>query len=350
MKDGNSVGLSNSNVKSRYLSGNRSLLAITALAVAITFAPNLSPMARASEVTSQETTAARQLQMEGTRLQLQGNVEGAIKKYKESLGLQPNEKLDTLLKKLEKQVGQGSAPDAAPIQAADPSAQPPKTGEQASAPTTNAEQPPLTEPNVAVPSGGEIVKPAAPATTEIFPIVAKPQSSSAPSSPGTEAPKPVDHVIPAGQAPAAAVTPQPPPPTEPNVAPPSESDSAKPVAPATKETLPVVSEPQVPSAPFMPTTEIPKPVDQAIPAEQVPADAVTPQPQPVDPNVAAPPGGKNIESEAPLGGEPLAGPSDPKASSTPSDPQPLTEPTLGNASQPAVNPSNTSKEDNGIAK
>ena len=46
---------------------------------------------------------AKQLQLEGTRLQLQGDIGGAIKKYQESLALQPNTNLEGLLLKLEKQ-------------------------------------------------------------------------------------------------------------------------------------------------------------------------------------------------------------------------------------------------------
>ena len=46
---------------------------------------------------------AKELQLDGTRMQLQGNIDGAIKKYKESLALQPNNNLESLLEKLEKQ-------------------------------------------------------------------------------------------------------------------------------------------------------------------------------------------------------------------------------------------------------
>lgn len=55
---------------------------------------------------SQDTAAlAKQLQMEGTRLQLQGEVEKAIVKYKESLALQPNPRLQGLVGQLEKNAG-----------------------------------------------------------------------------------------------------------------------------------------------------------------------------------------------------------------------------------------------------
>lgn len=55
---------------------------------------------------------AKQLQLDGTRMQLQGNIDGAIRKYQESLALQPNNNLESLLQKLENQnskVGDGSA-------------------------------------------------------------------------------------------------------------------------------------------------------------------------------------------------------------------------------------------------
>jgi len=55
---------------------------------------------------------AQQLQLDGTRMQLQGNIDGAIRKYQESLALQPNNNLESLLQKLEKQnskVGDGSS-------------------------------------------------------------------------------------------------------------------------------------------------------------------------------------------------------------------------------------------------
>lgn len=44
---------------------------------------------------------AKQLQLEGTRLQLQGKSAEAVKKYRESVALQPNPRLDTLIQQLE---------------------------------------------------------------------------------------------------------------------------------------------------------------------------------------------------------------------------------------------------------
>lgn len=69
----------------------------------------------AAEVSQDTTALAKQLQMEGTRLQLQGDVEKAIIKYKESLALQPNPRLQSLVGQLEKNAGkEGIKNDAAP--------------------------------------------------------------------------------------------------------------------------------------------------------------------------------------------------------------------------------------------
>ena len=85
------------------------LLAAAAYAVSMVPVLEIVQPLHAAEAIQDSATMAKQLQMEGTRLQLQGNVEGAIKKYQESLTLQPNERLETLLKKLEKQVGKTSS-------------------------------------------------------------------------------------------------------------------------------------------------------------------------------------------------------------------------------------------------
>lgn len=51
--------------------------------------------------------AAKRLRLEGANLQFQGKMVEALAKYKESLALQPNQKLESLTEKLEKQVGTG---------------------------------------------------------------------------------------------------------------------------------------------------------------------------------------------------------------------------------------------------
>ena len=69
----------------------------------------------AAEASKDSAALAKQLQMEGTRLQLQGDVEKAIMKYKESLALQPNPRLQGLVGQLEKNAGkEGIKNDAAP--------------------------------------------------------------------------------------------------------------------------------------------------------------------------------------------------------------------------------------------
>jgi len=67
--------------------------------------PSLVHDLRAAETTQDSAAAARKLQLEGSRLQLQGDLAGAIKKYQASLSLQPNPRLETLLQQLEKQTG-----------------------------------------------------------------------------------------------------------------------------------------------------------------------------------------------------------------------------------------------------
>lgn len=88
------------------------------------------PQANAAEATQETAAQARQLQMDGTLLQINGDIEGAIRKYEESLALQPNEKLSYLVNQLKKhsKVDQGSK-DA------------PVTVESEARPTTSAESP-----------------------------------------------------------------------------------------------------------------------------------------------------------------------------------------------------------------
>lgn len=148
----------------RQLQSVGSMLAAAALSATLSLTPCLSSSALAVEAAHDTPANARELQMEGTRLQLQGNVEGAITKYKESLALEPNEKLQNLLKKLDKQGVQAtpSAPPATHVAtepqpappapqvpsstAADPVAAPPATEGQASATPSPAAQEPAAMP------------------------------------------------------------------------------------------------------------------------------------------------------------------------------------------------------------
>ena len=61
----------------------------------------------AAETVEDINIAAKRLRMEGADLQFQGKMVEALAKYKESLALQPNQKLESLTEKLEKQVGTG---------------------------------------------------------------------------------------------------------------------------------------------------------------------------------------------------------------------------------------------------
>ncbi|WP_028578796.1 hypothetical protein [Desulfogranum japonicum] len=51
-----------------------------------------------------DTMAARKAQLEGTQLQLKGDIQGAVEKYKESLSYSPNERLEKLVQKLEARI------------------------------------------------------------------------------------------------------------------------------------------------------------------------------------------------------------------------------------------------------
>lgn len=72
------------------------------------------PQSRAAEGSADPATMARQLQLEGARLQLQGQLEEAVKKYRESRALQPNPRLDDLIGQLESKMG-GQAADSAAV-------------------------------------------------------------------------------------------------------------------------------------------------------------------------------------------------------------------------------------------
>lgn len=61
-------------------------------------------LAYAAETVQDAAATARKLQLEGTRLQLQGHLEEAVKKYQESISSNPNPKLSALVEKLEKKI------------------------------------------------------------------------------------------------------------------------------------------------------------------------------------------------------------------------------------------------------
>jgi hypothetical protein len=125
---------------------------------------------KAVENNSEATVTARQLQLEGARLQLQGNLEEAVKKYRQSTALQPNPRLDDLIKQLEPRIGkkdEGMPPAAAaapqiPPQIP-PQAQPQAPLGQPAAVTAQPAQPPASAPTVPVAGGEGGAPPTAPA-------------------------------------------------------------------------------------------------------------------------------------------------------------------------------------------
>ncbi len=58
----------------------------------------------------QNETRAKQLQLEATKLQLKGDLENALIKYKESQELAPNPRLESIVKRLEKRVNKAQTP------------------------------------------------------------------------------------------------------------------------------------------------------------------------------------------------------------------------------------------------
>lgn len=89
--------------------------------------PLATVTAQAAEAVRDAASAARELQLEGARLQLQGQTDQAIKKYKESLALQPNPRLDSLVQQLETPENKQQSAPAAPAvveQVAPPSPEP----------------------------------------------------------------------------------------------------------------------------------------------------------------------------------------------------------------------------------
>ncbi len=73
----------------------------------ISYAPDdfsFSETAAFAAETEPAVTAARKAQLEGTQLQLEGDMQGAVKKYRESLSLSPNAQLEKLVDKLENRI------------------------------------------------------------------------------------------------------------------------------------------------------------------------------------------------------------------------------------------------------
>lgn len=111
------------------------------------------PQVRAAEGSGDSATMARQLQLEGARLQLQGQLEEAVKKYRESTALQPNPRLDDLIGQLESKIG-GKAAGSPTV-----AAQPPVNTAPTASSTPAAALPPAT---ASTPPAGAMESKAAP--------------------------------------------------------------------------------------------------------------------------------------------------------------------------------------------
>ena len=80
-----------------------SVLAALIFCLAVIAPPMLGTLYAAGSV-EDAAASARKFQLEGTRLQLQGDLQGAIKNYRESIALLPNQRLETLIGQLDKQL------------------------------------------------------------------------------------------------------------------------------------------------------------------------------------------------------------------------------------------------------
>lgn len=176
-------------------------LALAAMVFCLSLLPAIpawTQMAQAAESAADPAAAAHQLQLEGARLQLQGHLKEAISKYRQSLSLQPNQRLDSLVLQLEAQVGQqggegtGSPVPTEPAQAlASPQ---PAAGPEPGAPTTPGS--PSEQPQPAVPAVVDQIpvaqphqgEPAPPARVEPAPAAVTAEAGVPPAPAAGEAP------------------------------------------------------------------------------------------------------------------------------------------------------------------
>lgn len=119
-------------------SGTPRPLLVTAISILILFLLFLLPATHhiaASELPPQEAaTKAKQLQLEGTQLQLKGNLEEAVRKYKESISYKPNSGLERLVGSLEKMIAKKEQAAAASSPLEKQPFEPAQQHEQAAAP------------------------------------------------------------------------------------------------------------------------------------------------------------------------------------------------------------------------
>nr|WP_320010206.1 hypothetical protein [uncultured Desulfobulbus sp.] len=109
---------------------------------------------QAVEQAGDSAAIARKLQLEGAKLQLQGDLAGAVAKYRESVALKPNPKLEGLLERLEPKV-QAKKEDAGQTAATPATAPPVELSPSSAKAEPPAEQAPpvqvLTPPEVEIP-------------------------------------------------------------------------------------------------------------------------------------------------------------------------------------------------------
>lgn len=258
---------------------------------------------------------AKQLQLDGTRMQLQGDIDGAIKKYQESLALQPNNNLEGLLKKLEKQNGkvsgdssgtQGAVTTVEPVgrveEPAKPTAQPtapvtPVVNRQdppaQQAPPTHAEAKDKASDPIVAGEGQStdplpLEQPPAPVQDQAAPVL-PPQDKPAADQQVAERPDRTDP-LPAVEPPA-PVQDQPAPvlpPKDRAVAdqqvegrPDGQKEESAPPSTATREIAPPVAEKKHPDAKTEAVAEPAKPVNQqAVPPQSL-QNQVSPPPAPL---------------------------------------------------------------------
>ena len=258
---------------------------------------------------------AKELQLDGTRMQLQGNIDGAIKKYKESLALQPNNNLESLLEKLEKQnskVDDGSSETQGAVTTVEPVGrveEPAKPTAQPAAPVTpvvdrqgppDQQAPPAhaeTKDKVSDPIvAGErqstdplpVEQPPAPVQDQpapVLPLQDKPatdeQVAERPDKtdplPAVEPPAPVQ------DQPALVFPPQDRPVADQQVAgrPDGQKEESAPPSTATHEIAPQIAEKQHPDAKTEAVSEPAKPVNQQAVPPQSPQNQVSPTPTPL---------------------------------------------------------------------
>ena len=258
---------------------------------------------------------AKQLQLDGTRMQLQGDIDGAIKKYQESLALQPNNNLESLLKKLEKQkskVDGGSSETQGAVTTVEPVGrveEPAKPAAQPTAPVTpvvdrqdpSAQQAPPAHAETKDKASDPIVagegqstdplpveQPPAPVQDQPAPVL-PPQDKPATDQQVAERPDRTDPLpaveppAPVRDQPAPVLSPQDRPVADQQGAgrPDGQKEESAPPSTTTDELAPPVAEKQHPDAKTEAVAEPAKQVNQQAVPPQSPQNQVSPPPAPL---------------------------------------------------------------------